>query len=118
MEGEPDNQPVLKHAEVSEEECLAENQRGNGNIHRIAYVAIEPGHHQVLRWRYRSRRAQALQRETGKRIEQHRHAGSNQKPADDPQRQEAKGKRRQAPSADLPRNQAGHGPGSKDQKEE
>ncbi len=70
MESQPDHQAVLQHADVSEKQTLAKNQRGYSDVHGVAHVTIQAGDHQMLRRGDRRGRTQALQREPRERIQQ------------------------------------------------
>src|SRR5579872_5808661 len=66
----PDNESVLQQRNASEEQSLAEDQRRDGNIHGVAHVAIQSGNHEAPRGSNGRRRAQPLNRETRKGIQQ------------------------------------------------
>jgi hypothetical protein len=69
VEGEPHQHTVRKKALVAEQGRLAQNDGDKGNVNRIAHVAIETRHHEVLRRCDRRRRAQSLQRKACKRVD-------------------------------------------------
>src|SRR3954453_7176247 len=69
VEGEPHQHTVQKKALVAEQGRLAQNDGDKGNVNRIAHVAIETRHHEVLRRCDRRRRAQSLQRKACKRVD-------------------------------------------------
>src|SRR6185437_2034723 len=68
VEGEP-HEPAINHqTPVAEQDRLAQNDGDKGNVNRIANVAIETRHHEVLCRCDRRRRAQSLQRKAHKRV--------------------------------------------------
>src|SRR6202034_3169463 len=67
---QPDKRAVFRHRSVSENHALAENSAGHCHVHRISDISIKSGHDQMAGWEYRRRRAQALQRESRKRIQE------------------------------------------------
>ena len=69
VEGEPHQHTVPKKALVAEQDRLAQNDGDKGNVNRIAHIAIETRHHEVLRRCDRRRRAQSLQRKACKRVD-------------------------------------------------
>src|SRR5262245_1389134 len=69
VEEELQQPTVQKKALVAEQGRLAENDGDKGNVNRIAHVAIETRHHEVLRRCDRRRRAQSLQRKACKRVD-------------------------------------------------
>src|SRR5437763_15701860 len=70
VEGEPHPHTVPKKALVAEQDRLAQNDGDKGNVNRIAHIAIETRHHEVLRRCDRRRRAQSLQRKARKRVDE------------------------------------------------
>src|SRR5262245_17130878 len=57
VEGEPHEPAVNHETPVAEQDPLAQNDGDDGNVDRIAHVAIETRHHEVLRRSDRRRRA-------------------------------------------------------------
>jgi hypothetical protein len=108
VEEEPRQHAVQKKALVAEQGRLPQNDDNEGNVNRIAHVAIETRHHEVLRRRDRRRRAQSLHRKACKRVDQHRETGDDQQDPDGPRRLEIEEGRPKLPMRNPPWNEPGH----------
>lgn len=116
MEREPYGQPILQNAKVAKQQRLAQNDRNYGNVHGITHVAIEAGDDQMACRKNRSRRAQALQSEADKRIQQPWKADENQKHPYNPKRVEVEERSLHPPVREPPGHKACNGSGRNDQK--
>src|SRR5260370_35566466 len=80
MKRQPDEKSVLDDPQISQQQPMANDQRNHRNVHRIAYVAVEPGDHKMTGWENRRWGSQALERKAATRSEQHRKTGRDQEP--------------------------------------
>src|ERR1700754_930585 len=105
VEAEPHQHTVQKKALVAEQGRLAQDDGDKGNVNRIAHVAIETRHHEVLRRRDRRGRAQPLQRKARKRVDKSGQTGDDQQDPDGARRLDIEEGRPKLPMRDPPGNE-------------
>jgi hypothetical protein len=109
--------PILEQPDAAEEQSLAEEKRRNGNIHRVAHVAIESGYYQPLGGSDGRGRPQPLYGEKSKGIKQDRKPGDDHQGSDDAERVKAEQRRGEAPATNRPGDIHGKRPRSDNQKD-
>ena len=90
---QPKHQRPLQHTHTTEEQRLADDDREDGDIHRVADKAVPAGDDEVLRWRDRRWSAEASQRESREGVEKSRESGDDEHDPDPPERREAEQRR-------------------------
>jgi hypothetical protein len=114
---EPTKESVDEDTDISEEKRLAENQRNDCYIHWVADEAIRPADNEMPGWKNGCGCANALERESQKRLYQNDEASSHQKDADHTNRDETEERWMNAPPADQPGNETVKCSGSDEEKE-
>jgi len=108
-DGESETRGVEEKDGPTQHQSLSHDGGGDGQIHRVADIAVKATDDQLLSWRNRCRCAQALEDEASKRIEEADRTNHDESSAEDSERKPISEVGR-IPTSQQPRDEAGDDP--------
>jgi hypothetical protein len=98
---------IRKQDQLPEEQRLTDDDRPDGQVHRVTDVAVEPADHEALGRRHRRRGAHAFEHEANKRLQENDDSSCQQHDTDHAQREPVRDGLFDCPSGQPPRDQTG-----------
>src|SRR4051794_13789925 len=114
-DGRAEHGSVRDERPAAEHRRLSEDDGGDGEVHRVPDVAVQPAYDELPGRRNRRRRADPFEREASERLENHGRSGSDRDCTEDP---EPEWWVRRSPPGQEPGHEPGDDAGSDDEKQQ